>query len=368
MKNLLQCLFLFALFYACKDTKNNRNKDQNLFVVKGETVQITEHNPVLGKIITETIKEESHSNMIISAGTIQAIPNHYAEVASPFSGRITNSYIKLGQRVNAGSPIFEILSSDYFSVQKDYNDAVNDVQLAQKNYHRQKDLVKHGVGIQKELEEAETDYKNKKNALNNASSALKVYNNKTMGLGSPLIVRSPISGEVISNRIVNGQFLRNDSEAVVIIAELSKVWIAGEVKEKDIRFINKGDQVSVKVNAYPDQEITGKVYHIDDVVDEATRSLKVLIECDNPSRKLKPGMYANINYSVPAESAIIIPVSAVMQKDSSQFVWLKSGNNQYTRRKIITGDSIDKTVKIISGLQDGDVIISQGGIYLQDAR
>ena len=79
----------------------------------------------------------------------------------------------------------------------------------------------------KELDEAETDFKNKR-PLSNASSALKVYNSKGGGLGNSLIVRSPINGEIISNQIVNGQFLKGDADPVVIIAELSKVWITGE--------------------------------------------------------------------------------------------------------------------------------------------
>ena len=197
---------------------------------------------------------------------------------------------------------------------------------------------------------------------------MKVYNSRGGGLGSPLIVRAPIRGEIVSNKIVNGQYLKDDAEPVVIIAELSKVWITGEVKEKDIRFINVNDQVSVKVSAYPDNKITGKVYHIDEMVDEATRSLKVLIECDNPNRKLKPGMFATVSYATTPETAILIPVTAIMQKDSEQYVWLKSGKNKYTKRKITTGESTEKTVKVTSGLQNGDVIMSEGGIYLLDAQ
>ncbi|WP_300670546.1 efflux RND transporter periplasmic adaptor subunit [Soonwooa sp.] len=367
MKKTLFSLSLLAILCACGGKKTETTEEQSLKLVDG-SVSIPDNNPILKKISTVTIGEQTHSDDIVSAGTIQAIPNHYAEIASPFSGRITKSFVRLGQTVSEGSPIFEILSSDYFSVQKDYTDALNDVQLAEKNYRRQQDLVKHGVGIQKELEEAETDFKNKKTALSNASSALKVYNSRGGGLGSPLIVRAPIRGEIVSNKIVNGQYLKDDAEPVVIIAELSKVWITGEVKEKDIRFINVNDQVSVKVSAYPDNKITGKVYHIDEMVDEATRSLKVLIECDNPNRKLKPGMFATVSYATTPETAILIPVTAIMQKDSEQYVWLKSGKNKYTKRKITTGESTEKTVKVTSGLQNGDVIMSEGGIYLLDAQ
>lgn len=132
---------------SCKDSKSEAPQDQDL-IIKGDNVIVPESNPVFRKIKTETVSEQEHSDGVVSAGTIQAIPNHY-EIASPFSGRITKSFVRLGQNVSAGSPIFEILSSDYFSVQKDYTDAVNDVQLAEKNYRRQQDLVKHGVEFRK---------------------------------------------------------------------------------------------------------------------------------------------------------------------------------------------------------------------------
>lgn len=351
---------------SCKD--NVPQDPEQEIILKNNQVTISENNPVFKKIKTEIVAEQEHSDGIVSAGTIQAIPNHYAEIASPFSGRITKSFIQLGQNISANSPLFEILSSDYFSVQKDYTDALNDVQLAEKNYRRQQDLVKHGVGIQKELDEAETDFKNKKTSLSNASSALKVYNSKGGGIGSPLIVRAPINGEVISNKIVNGQFLKSDADPVIIIAELSKVWISGDVKEKDIRFVNIGDHVSVKVSAYPDRNITGKVYHINEVVDESTRSIKVLIECDNPDRKLKPGMYATVNFATTPEKAVMIPIGALMQQDSSQYVWLKTGKNQFTKRSVTTGETDQKMIRITSGLKTGDTIMTEGGIYMLDAK
>ncbi|MEJ5050300.1 efflux RND transporter periplasmic adaptor subunit [Chryseobacterium culicis] len=361
-------LFLISLFaVSCKDNTSQQNKESEI-ITRGEQVIIPENNPVFKKIKTQIVTEQEHSDGVVSAGTIQAIPNHYAEIASPFSGRITQAFIQLGQNVSAGSPLFEILSSDYFSVQKDYTDALNDVQLAEKNYRRQQDLVKNGVGIQKELDEADTDFKNKKTSLSNASSALKVYNSKGGGIGSPLIVRAPIKGEIISNKIVNGQYLKGDADPVMIIAELSKVWISGDVKEKDIRFVNTGDQVSVKVSAYPDRNITGKVYHVNEIVDEDTRSIKVLIECDNPDRKLKPGMYATVNFSTTPEKAVMIPVTALMQQDNSQYVWVKTGKHQYAKRSVTTGETDQKTVRIISGLKSGETIMTEGGIYMLDAK
>lgn len=364
----MKTLFLFPiliLMISCHDKKTERQQKET-FRIEGNHVTITDNNPVLKKILTETVTEQEYSNAITSAGTIETIPNNYAEIASPFSGRVIRSFVNIGQSVRAGSPIFEILAPGYSSVQKDYSDALNDVRLAEKNYKRQQDLVKHGVGIQKELEEAETEYQNKKTSLSNASSTLNAYNSK--GSGGTYMIKAPISGEIISSKIVTGQYLKEDSEPVVTVAELSKVWITGSVKEKDIRFISQGDPVSVKVNTYPDMEITGKVYHISELVDEDTRSIKVLIQCDNPQRKLKPGMFAAITYSAGTEKAVVIPSGALMQQGDQQYTWIKTGVSSFTKRIVIPGNTSEKKVRIRSGLQPGDIIMVQGGIYMPDTK
>ncbi|NML71201.1 efflux RND transporter periplasmic adaptor subunit [Chryseobacterium sp. RP-3-3] len=364
MKILFFSPVLF-LIISCSGKKEEPQQKET-FSIKGNHVILSENNPVLKKIITETVTEQEYSNRITSAGTIETIPNNYAEIASPFSGRVIRSFVNIGQSVNAGSPVFEILAPGYSSVQKDYSDALNDLRLAEKNYRRQQDLVRHGVGIQKELEETETEYQNKKTSLSNASSTLNAYNSKSSG--GTYIIKAPISGEIISNKIVTGQYLKEDSEPVVIIAELSKVWITGAVKEKDIRFISPGDPVSVKVNTYPDMEITGKVYHISELVDEDTRSIRVLIQCDNPQRKLKPGMFAAVTYSAGTEKAVIIPSRALMQQGDRQYVWIKSGKNEFTKRIVVPGSTAEKTTKINSGLKPGDIIMTQGGVYLPDTK
>ncbi|MDH6250834.1 cobalt-zinc-cadmium efflux system membrane fusion protein [Chryseobacterium sp. H1D6B] len=364
IKTILPAVLL-VFIVSCNDSKTPISQ-KNTVTAQGNRITISENNPVLKKILTETVTEKEYSSSITSVGTIETIPTNYAEIASPFSGRVIKSFVNIGQRVSAGSPVFEIISPDYFSIQKEYSDALNDSKLAEKNYRRQQDLVRHGVGIQRELEEAETEYKNKKTSLSNTSSALQVYNSK--GSGGSLIVRAPISGEVISNKLVTGQYLKEDAEPVMIIAALSKVWISGDVKEKDIRFIKNGDPVSVNVSTYPDLEITGKVYHINEILNEDTRSIKVIIQCDNPEKKLKPGMFATISYSTNSEKAILIPDSALLQKGGSQYVWIKTGKNQFTKRIVTPGESIEKRVKIISGLQAGDILMSQGGIYMPDTR
>jgi cobalt-zinc-cadmium efflux system membrane fusion protein len=132
-----------------------------------------------------------------------------------------------------------------------------------------------------------------------------------MVLGQPLIVRSPIEGEVVTDNIVIGQYMREDAGAVAIVAELGKLWVVGQLKEKDINSIHESDEVEIEAAGIPGLNIRGVVYHISEMMDETTRSVEVFIECENKGRNLKPGMYATVQFTQMADSSNLIPSSAV---------------------------------------------------------
>lgn len=366
--NLIITVVALALLIACKN-KSSQDETAN-FLVENNTIILTENSNIKNRIKVEEVTVEDFRLELTTAGTVRSIPNNYAEIAAPFAGRVLKSYVRLGQRVSPGSPIFDISSPDYFAAQKEYFDAKSEFKLAEQNLKRQQDLLKNGVGVQRDLEQAETEYETKKSALENASAALKIFNidpEKTV-LGKPLTVTSPIDGEIVDNKIVIGQYLKEDADPIAIVAELSKVWIAGQVKEKDIRFIHQLDEVQIKIAALPDKIIKGKVYHVNELVDEETRSVEVLIECDNKERNLKPGMYVTVQFIDTPEPAILIPSKAVLQMDDNQFVFVQVGPNRYEKRKIETEGTSNGKVVVKSGLRSGDVIVIEGGIYLLEAK
>ena len=244
------------------------------------------------------------------------------------------------------------------------------MELALKSLKREKDLLQNKVGVQKELEEAEVNYELKKKDYENAVAALKVFQIEPdeLVLGQPLIVRSPIAGEIVTDRIVIGQYIKEDAEPVAVIANLSKVWVAAHVKEKDMGMIQALDSVEVRLLAMPDQPFSGKIYHVSEMLDEDTRSVEVLIECDNSSRLMKPAMYGTVKLCDRSTEVIRIPTSAILQEEESAYVLLALGNNCYRKQKVSTSVTEDGKTVILSGLTPGDTIVSTGAFYLLDAR
>ncbi|MEG1543795.1 MAG: efflux RND transporter periplasmic adaptor subunit [Tannerellaceae bacterium] len=369
MKHILLSLLLAVVIASCGNKKQEEGV-ANRVSLRGDTVVVGAASPILKELQTEVVKQELYRMEFATSGVVRAIPTHYAEVASPFAGRITKSFVRLGQKVAPGSPIFEISSPSFFETGKAYYQARQEMELAQKSLKREKDLLQNHVGVQKELEEAEVNYELKKKDYENATAALMVFQMKPeeLVLGQPLTVRSPIAGEVVTDRIVLGQYIREDAEPVAVIANLTEVWVVAHVKEKDLSLVKNLDQVEIRLVALPDQPLTGKIYHISEMLDEATRSVEVLIACDNTARLMKPAMYGTVRLSDRETEAIRIPTAAILQQEDSPYVLLSLGNNCYRKQPVVTGTTEGGRTVIISGLKAGDTIITVGAFYLLDAR
>ncbi|RPH33688.1 MAG: efflux RND transporter periplasmic adaptor subunit [Bacteroidales bacterium] len=361
-------LGIIALFASCSQTSETQNSE--LYILRGDTILIPENSILKTKIKVERISSEAYQTQITTSGIVKAIPNNFAQIASPFSGRITKSFVRLGQKVVKGSPIFEISSPTFNEACKVYFQTKQQMQLSEKNLKRQQDLIKNGVGVQKDLEEAEVASEMAKQDYENAIASLNVYKVDTddIVVGQPLIVRSPIQGEVVENSIVIGQYLKEDAEPVAIVAELSKVWVVGQLKEKSISSIHEADEVEVKLPCLSDKPINGKVYHVSEMLDEETRSVKVFIECDNSARIMKPGMYVTVHFFNAKESAILIPSRSVLQMESGSFVFVQLDANNFIKRNIEVAGTDNGRVILKSGLMPNEAIISEGGFYLMEAK
>lgn len=358
-----------SLLEACQHKPTQQAEAPNL-ILKGDTVVVPARSTIRPQLKMYVVKQEPHRQQLTSAATVQAIPNQYADIAPPFDGRILRSFVQLGQSVAAGAPLFELSSPDFTDAQKAYFQARQQHQLADLNFKRQQDLMANGVGTQRELDEARTNAAIQQKEYENTLASLRLFraDAATLMLGQPLIVRSPIPGQVIRNSIVVGQYLTDNAIPIATVAELSRVWVAGQLKEKDIRFVHPNDEVRVQVTAYPGESIPGRVFHLSETVDEETKAIQALVLCPNLNRKLKPGMYATIRFIQQPQSAILIPATALLQKEEKSYVFLQTAPGHYIRRSLETGETENGRVVVRSGLKADDVIVSAGAFYLLQAE
>ena len=200
--------------------------------------------------------------------------------------------------------------------------------------------------------------------------ALKVYqiDPGTMVLGQPLVVRSPIAGEVVKDNIVLGQYIKEDAGPLALVADLSKVWVVAHVKEKDIRLIQRLSEVEVRLTAMPDVPVKGTVYHISELLDPETRSVEVLIECDNRDHRMKPYMYGTVQLTDAVTEAMLVPTSAILQQEESCYVLVCEGANRFRKAEVTTASTDGDRTVVLSGVRPGEEIVTGGAFYLLDAR
>lgn len=362
---------LFCIFAIAVSCQNNKNQETSVITqVPSDSIIIPGNPDLANKIKTAKIIPELYLRKIITSGIVKAIPNNYAEIASPFSGRITRSFVSLGQKVEVGSPVFEISSPEFFDAGKAYYQSKQEMQLAEKNLKRQQDLFTNGVGTQKDLEEAEVNFELTKRDFENSKASLEVYHvdPEDLVLGQPLIVRSPIKGEIVENNIIIGQYLKADAEPVAIVAELSKVYVMGQLKEKDINSVHKSDEVEIRLTGIPEAPIKGTVFYIGEILDEATRSVQIYVLCENRERVMKPGMFVSTRFYESAGDVILVPAAALYQMEETSFVFVFLGNDKYIKRKVEVDGTDSSRVIIKSGLRPDDVIVIEGGSLLMDLK
>ena len=140
--------------------------------------------------------------------------------------------------------------------------------------------------------------------------------------------------------------------------------VVAQVKEKNIGSILKNDKVEIRTDANPEQVVNGYVYHISELLDEETRSVQVLVVCDNKERRLKPGMFTSVHFIGSPKESIVIPSTALLQNEDVTYVFVREEQGKYTKRQVKAVTVNHNESLITDGLKAGDTIIYEGGIYL----
>ncbi|MEG0499293.1 MAG: efflux RND transporter periplasmic adaptor subunit, partial [Alistipes sp.] len=145
-------------------------------------------------------------------------------------------------------------------------------------------------------------------------------------------------------------------------------WVMAHVKEKDIRLIERLQEVEIRLSASPEESLKGKIYHISEMLDEATRSVEVIIECNNREGKMKPFMYGTVMLTDAKTEAILIPTAAILQQEESNYVLVEVAPLTFKKVEIEVASTTDDRSVVTSGLKAGDEIVVKGAFYLLDAK
>lgn len=182
-----------------------------------------------------------------------------------------------------------------------------------------------------------------------------------------LVLRAPASGLVVEKAVLQGQRIMPGMD-LYKIADLSTVWVEGEVFEKDLALITLGRTARITFESYPGEVFIGRISYVFPTVTAESRTGRVRIALPNPALRFKPGMYANIQFEVPVHGqGIHVPRSAVLQTGERTIAFVQAADGRLVPRAIRIGMSTTEHVEVLSGLRAGEVVVASAN-FLVDAE
>jgi len=325
---------------------------------------IPESSPVRERIVVEPVQTQLLRREVAAPATVEANPSKRGNIFPPAGGRIVQLFVNMGQSVRAGQALFEIYSPDIAEVQTEFISARSALAQAERDLRRKEDLHQRGIAALRELEETRTGFEIALSEMEGANLKMRIFGIEEDNIGKPLIVRSPINGRVVDLNVAPGEFIAEPEEPLMIVADLSSVWVTANIQEKDIRLINPGDEVIARFAAWPGEVYEGTVLFISDILDEETRTTRVRIEFENKDNKLKPGMFASVRFlSTPSEE-IVLPPRAVLQRRDFTYVYVETAPFTFAMRTVRTGELFGEQLVILDGLRPGERVIVQNAVML----
>ena len=316
----------------------------------------------------EPVHAQNVAEMLEIPGRVEADPAHLVHIYAPLSGRILNLTLTPGQEVHKGQTVAMLQSGDVAQARTDFEKARIETLRADRALERGKLLVGHEVLSQADFQELQ--------ATDDAAHAeqertreriheLGFSENETTDV-TPVV--SPISGTVLDVGTASGEMQRSleTSNGIATVANLDSVWVTGDVFERDLGLVHLHEPVDVQFSAYPGADVHGTIAMIGDSLDPNTHAVKVRVVIDNPQHRFKPSMFAALRVNRPPQMRILIPAEAVLHDGEKTEVYVPAGGGNYVARQVVTGPAHGKHVEILSGLQEGELVVTQGAAFLRE--
>jgi membrane fusion protein, heavy metal efflux system len=342
-----------------------------------DTVELTDAQ--LSAVKVEPVGEHVFPIEKEAIGSIEFNQEMSVQVFTPYQGRIVGLFAKIGDEVKKGQTLFTIDSPDLLQAESTLIAAAGVLEFTTRNLARLKQLYVSKAISQKELEQAVSDQQTAEGNVRAGRDAVRIFGKTdaeidaiiTKRMADPiLVVQSPISGRVTARNAAPGLFVQpGNAPAPFSVADISTMWMLANVPEADSPAFKIGQEVKVKVLAFPDHVFDGKITTISSTVDPTTHRVWLRSEVADPQHELRAGMFATfvIETAAPVR-AIAVPLNAVVREgDGTMTVWVTAERRRFTRRTVKVGLQRDGYRQILEGLQPGELIATDGAIFLSNA-
>jgi cobalt-zinc-cadmium efflux system membrane fusion protein len=360
---LIALAFLLALG-ACKEPAEPRAVQPP--VMEGERVRFPADSPQLAVLKSQAVAEESRETVRLP-GRVVWDETRTVRVMAPLGGRITRLLAAPGEQAKIGSPLALIASSELGQAQSEARRADADLDLAQKNLSRARELHEHGVVPLKEVQSSQADHDRAQAEKDRTRARLKVYGASVQD--QEFALRSPVAGVVVERNANPGQEVRPDqaqpgSPALFVVSDPAHLWVQVDAPEAVVSALKVGGVLRLRSPLLGEGTAQARIVQVSDFFDPQARTVRVRASVDNRDRRLKSEMYVTAELEVDRGRFIRVPASAVFLRGRTQYAFVEEGDGSY-RRQIVQAEEADfGTMRVREGLSAADRVVTEGGPLL----
>ena len=314
-----------------------------------------------------TVSVQTVQNEVAVPAKVQADPDRVVHVYPPVSGRLVSLRIRPGDAVRQGQVIAILQSSDAAGARSDYQKAKIEAARSSQAEKRAALLLQHEVVSQKDYEDAKAQAETAQTDLARAEQRLRMLGLSSTSNSDEVAVKAPRSGIVLEIGAATGELSKSldNASSIATIADLSSVWVVGDLYEKDLSPARRGSPAKITLAALPDKSWSGTISNISDVLDPNTRTLKARVVLPNPQHMLKPEMFATMHLVGHKQELMTVPTTAVLHEGSDTFVMVKKSDGTYEKRNVTIANTTSDKTEIASGLRPGEMIVISGAELLR---
>ncbi len=296
---------------------------------------------------------------LLAVGSLRAVNG--ANLSSQVSGIVSAIHFDSGADVKAGAPLVELAAADDVAKLQSLRAAASLAQITLDRDQRQ--LKVQGVSQQT----IDTDQENLKSALAQVAEQQATVDYKN--------VRAPFDGRLGIRQVDLGQYLAAGT-TMVTLQSLDPIFVDFYLPQQSLEQVKVGLQVTAEVDAFPGKTFQGEITAVNPLVDTATRNVQVRATLKNPDRVLTPGMYATVDIASGApQRYVTLPQTAISYNSYGDTVFLVDDKGQDAQGRpvktvrqvfVTTGMTRGDQVAILSGVKDGETVVSAGGLKLRN--
>jgi cobalt-zinc-cadmium efflux system membrane fusion protein len=319
----------------------------------------------------------AHGQLLVPrefTATVQPNQNELADVTALIRGRVVKVYVDVGQDVKKDALLAMLHSTDLGVAEGAYLKAAARLHEAELAHRRARDLYEQKVVSLAELQRREATMKTAWAEAREMQNRLELFGvsqqeverlEREQTIKADVTLRAPFDGRVIMRNITRGEVVETQQK-LFTVADLADLWVVGNVPEKDVQFIRKDQKVDVIVSAYPHAIVPGTITYVGDVLDPATRTMRLRVTVLNPDRLLKPEMFATVRvYVAPTPDALTVPLEAVQIGPTGTMVFVQRGTNDFEVRTVKVGSEQGEVVTVLEGVSAGEQVVTKGSFVLK---